>query len=49
MCCGWVNTRKKAIRDLQFLQQKLNEHLDELDQYAKTKGKNVPFEKQGYK
>ncbi|KAK8814931.1 syntaxin-7-like protein [Blastocystis sp. ATCC 50177/Nand II] len=31
---------KKAIRDLQFLQQKLNEHLDELDQYAKTKGKN---------
>ena len=36
-----VIDRKKAIRDLQFLQQKLNEHLDELDQYAKTKGKNV--------
>ena len=33
--------RKKAIRDLQSMQVKLNEHLDEMDQYAKTKGKNV--------
>ena len=31
----------KAIRDLQSMQGKLNEHLDEMDQYAKTKGKNV--------
>lgn len=36
-----LDTRKKAIRDLQSMLSKLNEHLDEMDQYAKTKGKNV--------
>lgn len=37
----YLNYSKKAIRDLQSMQGKLNEHLDEMDQYAKTKGKNV--------
>lgn len=36
-----VDSRKKAIRDLQMMLSKLNEHLDEMDQFAKTKAKNV--------
>ena len=35
------HSRKKAIRDLQTMQDKLSEHLDEMEQYTKTKGKNV--------
>ena len=36
-----VNCRRKAIRDLNALQAKLSDHLDEMEQYAKSKSKDV--------
>ena len=34
-------SRKRAIRDLQGLQNKITEHLDEIEQFTKTKSKDV--------
>ena len=36
-----VRGRKRAIRDIDSIQSKLNTHLDEMEQYVKSKSKDV--------
>lgn len=36
-----VRCRKRAIRDIDSIQSKLNTHLDEMEQYVKSKSKDV--------
>lgn len=36
-----VRSRKRAIRDIDSIQSKLNTHLDEMEQYVKSKSKDV--------